>query len=113
MNSRLGQRFRDGEVAVENVQEVLDGGGDDARASGGADGDVEGVEEGMVGRCEVFDYDVGDTAERTFSRADEISRAGDVAEGVGGVGDAEVLWNFVRLDRFLREMGYSHSSRCS
>ena len=39
----------------------------------------------------MFDYDGGDGGEGPFSGADEVGWRGDVAEGVGGVWDGEVL----------------------
>lgn len=41
VQARFGQGLRGCEVLVEHVPEVLDGGGDDAGAAGGADGEVE------------------------------------------------------------------------
>jgi len=41
VQTRFGQGLRGREVLVEHVPEVLDGGGDDAGAAGGADDEVE------------------------------------------------------------------------
>ena len=51
---------------IERVPEVLNRGGDDAGAAGGADDVVQG----FVGQ--VFDYGRGDGGEGTFSRADVV-----------------------------------------
>jgi hypothetical protein len=92
VDSGLGQSRPDVETAVEDVQEVLDGGGDDAGAACGANGDVEGggCGEGFVG-VEMLYYYGGYGAEGSFAWADEVCGGGNVAEGVCGVGDGEVL----------------------
>ncbi|TKW51969.1 hypothetical protein CTA1_12423 [Colletotrichum tanaceti] len=80
----LGQRLGHGEVAVEDVVQVLDGGGDDAAAAGGADDEVQAA----VG---MLDDDGGHGGQRALAGADVVGLGGDVAEGVAGAGDAEVV----------------------
>lgn len=89
VQARLRERLLGGHVLVEDVPEVLDGRGDDARAAGGADDEVEG------GVGEVLDYGGGDGGEGAFVRADVVCGGGDVAECVGGWGRGGVslfLW---------------------
>ncbi len=78
VEARLGKGLLRGHVLVEDVPEVLDGRGDDARAAGGADDEVEG------GVGEVLDYGGGDGGEGAFAWADVVCGGGDVAEYVGG-----------------------------
>ena len=78
VQARHSERFRRRRAAVEHVPQVLD------RAARGADGEVQGA----VG---VLDDGGGDGGEGAFARADVVCWRGDVAEGVGGAGDGEVL----------------------
>ena len=66
VQSRGGEGLRRGETLIEDVPEVLDGGGDDAGAAGGTDDDGEGV----VGS--VFDDGRGDGGEGAFAGADVV-----------------------------------------
>lgn len=84
VQARHGERFRRRRAAVEHVPQVLDRGSDNATAARGADGEVQGA----VG---VLDDGGGDGGEGAFARADVVCWGGDVAEGVGGAGDGEVL----------------------
>lgn len=86
VESRLRERLLSGHVLVEDVPQVLDRGGDDARAAGGADDEVEG------GVGEVLDDGGGDGGEGAFAGADVVCGGGDVAEGVGGCGGVGVSY---------------------
>lgn len=88
MKSRLRKGLLRSHVLVEDVPQVLDRGGDDARAAGGADDEVEG------GVGEVLDYGGGDGGEGAFEGADVVCGGGDVAECVGcwGEGEAGLAW---------------------
>ena len=84
MKSWLSQRRGSRHVLVQHVPEVLECGGDDARAACGRDGEVQGS------IC-VFDDGGRYGREGPFAGADVVGGRGDVAEGVGGAGDAEVV----------------------
>lgn len=83
VQTRLREGVGQAHVAVEDVPEVLDGGGYDAGAAGGAEDQVEGV----VG---VFDDGGGDGGEGAGVGADVVGGGGDVAPFVAGFGDGEV-----------------------
>jgi len=68
----------------------LDCRGDDARAAGRADDEVEG------GVGEVLDDGGGDGGQGAFARADVVCGRGDVAEGVGGWGGFGVSFFLLR-----------------
>ena len=77
---------------IQHMPQVLDDGGDDAGAAGGAGDEVEGAG-GQDG-----DDGGGDGGEGPFARADVVGGGGDVAEGVGLVGDGEVVHFVVHDD---------------
>ena len=67
------------------MPQILNRSGDNAAPARGANDVVEGV------FGQEFDDGGGDGAEGAFSRADEVCGGGFVAEGVGLVGDGEVV----------------------
>ena len=70
---------------VEHVPKVLDSGGDDAGATGGADNVVKGVVIVVTG-----DDSRGDGGHGAFARADIVGWGGRVAEWIGDVRKGEV-----------------------
>lgn len=83
VEARLRKRPGGRHVLIEDVPQVLDGGGDDARATGGADDEVERP----VG---ILDNGGRYRREGTFTGADVVRGGRYVAEGVGGTRDGEV-----------------------
>jgi hypothetical protein len=92
MHAWLGEGFRGRHVLVEGVPEMLDYFGYDTRPSGGGVCDVHFS-------CGQLDDGGRDGGEGAFEGGDEVCFAGDVAECICGVGDAEiysvelVLWS--------------------
>lgn len=90
LRQRLGRR----QVPVEHVVQVLDGGGNNTTAARRADHKVQLA----VG---LLDDDGGNGGQGPLAGADVVGRAGDVAEGVAGAGDAEVVHLVVHDDARL------------
>ena len=95
MKSRLRQAFLHRLVLVKHMPQVLYRGRDDAASARGADDEVKRAV------VEIFDDGRGDGRERPFARFDEVGRRGRVAEGVGLVGDGEVVHLVVHDDARL------------
>ncbi len=89
VESRLRERLLSGHVLVEDVPEILNCRGDDARAAGGANNKVEG------GVGEVLDDGGGDGGEGAFAGADVVCGGGDVAEGVSSCFDSHSAFTVI------------------